>query len=46
MARWAYWLVGDFRFPTAVDDIGLEVVECLDFRVTSQKVQSFSTPMP
>lgn len=33
--RWASWLVGDLQLPTAVDDIGLQTVEGLDFRVSA-----------
>ena len=39
MARWASCLVGNLQFPTAVDYIGLEIVEGLDFRVAGPVTQ-------
>ena len=39
MARWASWLVGDLQLPTAVDDIGLQTIEGLDFGVSAAFAQ-------
>ena len=40
------WLVGDLQLPTAVDDIGLQTVEGLDFRVSAAfaKIQGGNVP--
>lgn len=44
--RWASWLVGDLQLPTAVDDIGVQSVQCLDFRVSAAfaKIQGGNVP--
>ena len=39
MARWASWLVRDLQLPTAVDDIGLQTIEGLDFGVSAAFAQ-------
>ena len=39
-------LVGDLQFPTAVDDIGLEVIEGLDFRVAGAVTQILLCDVP